>query len=497
VEALTSVPLSRRSSPADSSVKRVSAHTLGLCAFLGLAGAVPAVFCVLTGTHATYASWPLAWIVCTMAAAGYAILIVRGHPSTYQLTFWLFSYVFFGLAPLTQLRTGVLPSTTPGINTGNCVPAFMLVMAGMISFAFGASLKSKVDARPADEVGRLHLNRTRVYAVTAAALVMAWYYIARIGPQTLLTSREIYGDRRTALWPDPTTASLVSGFATAPLLIAIAAIAILRRQEAGERNLRTMLTQIACVGTMLMMVNPMTSPRQVFGTVSLALLAIAGAFSTPRRFRCSALFILIVLVFVFPYADYFRHDTSPGVLAKGNTVTALSNGDYDAFAQVVNTVTYVQQHGSTHGKQALGVALFWVPRQMWPDKPIDTGVLLALDRGYGFTNLSAPLWAEMFINGGWALLVFGMAALGKFARRQDLREWTTPAKANLLHLVIPFYMVILLRGSLLQATAWLSVFVLSDRVIRSKHRSEEADSYQHHRSDSAPMSQTSSGAPSM
>ena len=154
-----------------------------------------------------------------------------------------------------------------------------------------------------------------------------------------------------------------------------------------------------------------------------------------------------------------------------NPLISLSSGDYDAFAQLNNTLLYVGQSGITWGKQALGVVLFWIPRDIWPGKPVDTGVLLANFREYRFTNLSAPLWAEFYINLGIVGGIFGMILLGYWMRRSDDRTSVllgSGKRPTLVALILPFYLIMILRGSLLQAMAFLALMTLCTFVVRRR-----------------------------
>ena len=148
----------------------------------------------------------------------------------------------------------------------------------------------------------------------------------------------------------------------------------------------------------------------------------------------------------------------------------MSTSDFDAFDQVNNTVNYVQVEGHTRGRQLAGSALFWVPRVGWPDKPTNTGELLANFRDYDYGNLSAPVWAEFWIDGGWPLLLVGMGELGWLLRRSDERAKARPSQPAPRRLVgiLPFYMIIVLRGSMLQAMAGLTVLVLSGLFITTR-----------------------------
>ncbi|MDT5136387.1 MAG: hypothetical protein QOD58_649, partial [Mycobacterium sp.] len=83
-------------------------------------------------------------------------------------------------------------------------------------------------------------------------------------------------------------------------------------------------------------------------------------------------------------------------------------------------------------------------------------------RGYFFTNLSAPLWIELYLNGSWLLLAVGMFALGFAVHRWDTRlnaELSFYRMPGVLGCILPFYSMILLRGSLLQAASFLSCVV--------------------------------------
>jgi hypothetical protein len=124
----------------------------------------------------------------------------------------------------------------------------------------------------------------------------------------------------------------------------------------------------------------------------------------------------------------------------------------------MNGYLIAARDGVDYGKQLVGALMFWFPRGLWPGKPLDTGIYIANGRGYRFTNLSAPLWIEFFLNGGWILLVVGMCALGFFLHRWDSRldrQLETFRMPTVLGCIVPFYLMILLRGSLIQAVPYL------------------------------------------
>jgi hypothetical protein len=99
--------------------------------------------------------------------------------------------------------------------------------------------------------------------------------------------------------------------------------------------------------------------------------------------------------------------------------------------------------------------------------------VLAERRGYSFSNLSAPLWAEGYINFGIIGVVVLFFVFGVLVQRLDSQGAAALRLGGALALpasILPFYVFILLRGSLLQATGSLVVMIGSMWFIRTRDR---------------------------
>ena len=85
---------------------------------------------------------------------------------------------------------------------------------------------------------------------------------------------------------------------------------------------------------------------------------------------------------------------------------------------------YVEEFGISWGNQLLGAILFFVPRSIWPSKPLGTGhtAIVALDQHY-FSNVSAPLIAEGYVNFGIVGVVLFALAAGWIFRKLDSAFW--------------------------------------------------------------------------
>ncbi len=425
-------------------------------------------------------AWYGAWALSVATGVRYAWLVAVAPRRLFELIFWLFTYVFLGLAPLVQIRTAQYPDTTPAINPDLHVTSICIVAAGAVAFAVGILLGTPRSERgPDPEVPASRMVRTsqvipyRLMALTFLALLLSTFYVMKIGPHQLFSSRVERGVAEQSAWGNFTIQAIVKSLATLPLVVCFAGLMQLRRQRKLTGGSGPFFLQWFVLAVLLVMVNPLTTPRYVAGTAILSALIALGAAATANRARFFALGLAVGLVLVFPYADRSRSpDTKSGQYDKGGPTKVLSSSDFDAFDQINNTVAYVQAEGHTDGEQLAGAAFFWVPRVVWENKPVDTGSLLATFRNYDLKNLSAPLWSEFYIDGGWLWLVIGMALLGFVVRRLDGRlttAFSSEVGQGALLGSLPFYLILLLRGSLLEAMAGLSVLIACGLAV-SKRR---------------------------
>lgn len=465
--------LGSRSMPQDNPHDVIARASFPTALFSGLflSLLIPVVLVGVTDSSSAEGKGTYQLVVLILAGLRFAWLLGSSRRHLYETTIWLFIYVFLGMAPFIQQRLAIDPSTTPNVSQEYVNQASAVVIVGCIALMLGSYFGSRWGLRTVAPSPRVSPRRVRLFV--GSMILISSYYIFTIGVGNFFISRTDFGAVRVARWPDTTVAVLISGIVTMGLLVAFIALMQLGRENAVHGKKPARATQILILILLLVCVNPISSPRYVFGTVALAILGALGAYSSLAKFRLVAGGAMVALVFAFPAADAFRRTTEAS-LGLETPLQSMLAGDFDAFAQIVNTIELVASEGITWGYQALGVALFWVPSSLWGSKPLDSGIVIADFKGYEFTNLSAPLWAEFYLNFGWAGVGVGMLLVGYLARRLDesselsLRLHSDP---SILACILPFYSLILLRGSLLQAVAYASVAVLCARFVSEK-RSE-------------------------
>ncbi|MCU1398793.1 MAG: biotin synthase [Acidimicrobiales bacterium] len=437
------------------------------------------------------------WIICVGIAmwSGWRLsgMIANALPRLYEFMFWLFCYIFMGIAPAAQLRTDKMPSTTPFVLAGGDLAAATVVVLGIVGFEIGAlterTRRTRLEARQLLEVeepliGVRTSQRTPLFArivpLMGLTTLCAIYYVHAVGVSAFFASRDLRDHLVSISIADSTTAAILATLSWVPALVVVHRIVNGTRNSDGTRSrLRASewLTLLIAAALIIVVNNPLSSARYIFGAMALSLVVLFGGFRDQRRTRRTMIGLLAALFLVFPIADLVRREATAAVSIDFQS-EYQGNGDYDAFAQIHNTITVTHDHGFTLLQQPLGVAFFWVPRSVWPSKPEDTGIFIAEQRGYSFTNLSAPLWAEFYLIGGVGAVLAGFVAVGHWIRRADtalVRLFDHRLPFSVIGSYLPFYMMIILRGSLLQATALVAVFLGAVRFTRPVTRIEEPE----------------------
>jgi hypothetical protein len=211
--------------------------------------------------------------------------------------------------------------------------------------------------------------------------------------------------------------------------------------------------------------NPLTEKRNGLGPVYLSLIFIL--FELQLRTQNRRLILLIAsMVVVFPAITVFTHAHSQLTGVRLDSVVSTLKDHYfsthyDAWANIYTTVEMVGRQGIRWGQQLLGGILFFVPSSLWHAKPLATGIAIAnyLITNYSmwFTNLSAPVIAEAYIDFGAigvALYAIGLAWLVTWMNRLDMagRKWASFP----MTVYGAFFLMFALRGSLMIAIAYAS-----------------------------------------
>lgn len=399
-------------------------------------------------------------IITIWAGLRLAKLWARAEPRPFAIVFWLYVYVWLGLAGMLQVIHQEAPWPIV-VGSSAYEEGQIIVLLGLAIVEIGHLFPSRQEMQMVND---REIVPPRITILVAFVLVTSplWYHLLG-GIHGLFSSRQeltatVLGRVASARSQNLAAGSIEVAFATVPTFLALYAVIVTRQYKLWRHKSRLILPLLVVVA--LILNSPISMPRFWIGTILTALV-----FATPmvrkkavamRVVIASMVFICIVL---FPYAAYFRLSSGfrkpPGVVQ-----TLTTKADYDSLEMIAGGVQYTRDVGFHYGNQALADVFFFVPRALWSSKAQDTGTVIGSYGHLVSTNLSAPLWIETYIDFGYAGVMVVFFLYGMVMRRAD--DKFVKGDSPFAQFAIPLlagYSCILLRGSLLQAMARLAVML--------------------------------------
>jgi oligosaccharide repeat unit polymerase len=209
---------------------------------------------------------------------------------------------------------------------------------------------------------------------------------------------------------------------------------------------------------------PLALPRFVTFSYLLFLVIMLFKVEFNRKIQLS-LGMVAGVTTVFPILSWLTRKKEDGYLSLLSEYYR-SSGDFDGFQSLINTVIFSSEKGLLFGEQLLSNILFFIPREIWALKSEPTGRLVSEYIGYGFTNISAPLPSEFYIDFGiLGLVILGFLS-GRLIRSIDLISLKLNDSIFQNHSGI-FYaavfgssLMILMRGSLMAVVSNFILFLV-------------------------------------
>lgn len=360
--------------------------------------------------------------------------------------FWLFQLLFFGIV-------GLLSTIDP-------FPHYLYITAGQSSLKSAASysLMAEIVCGAAQLVANArfkdHVIQTSSITpfqisrlVRRLKLALVWYaallpfILQKLGGMSFLFKSSRF--EPVSSLPVYLEAILVSALYAPPLVCLL--LQLYFRNFFGFQSKLTILLILWIV----ILANPLTNARQ---TTLFLVLPIVFIYLQKSRTITNLFFstLLFILVFLGDIVDRYT-----GKFQSPKFAILSRDGNFDAFAQLANGLTQIQNGAFPLFRQILASIFFFLPRSVWENKPYDTGVELGRLLSLKFQNLSAPWILEVYVNArlpGLILVSFCFIyylAKSSFELDLSLRSW-------LISSVLFGSLFIVLRGSLLQATGRLT-----------------------------------------
>lgn len=380
------------------------------------------------------------------------------NPRPISTTLFAFIYVFLGISPLLQI--GLRQYPWGGSYTESEIQkAALIIGTGLIGYLLGSEIAGKIHGRfnRTFGVGNVFDPR-KVFLVSLVFIPLVLGCMQYLGGVARLFTPRLMQDDLAVL--TSVSAALANNGLYVPCTsFFLIFLSTCLSNKYGSKNFWWSRGGTALwLLIVLIVANPIGTPRYIFGAVVVAILY----FNTLKNSWIWSMFLVFTLLLVFPLADMFRYSLTVSAEHMPPAYEQIVyKPDFDAFQQVVNTVQYVENRGLENGLQTVGSMLFFVPREMWPDKPFPTGQLIGEAMGYSMLNLSEPLWGEFYIDGGLAAVLIGFICYGIFigviegvANVESFR-----GLAGVICIFFGAYQMYFLRGSLMVVISYFIPFI--------------------------------------
>lgn len=190
-------------------------------------------------------------------------------------------------------------------------------------------------------------------------------------------------------------------------------------------------------------------------------------FKYTRRKNVFSLIFIFGLLVVFPFLNVFRTLSDDTDMKVDLNLDMFLEGHFDSYQ---NFALIFSSGLVTYGRQLLGVFLFWVPRSIWPDKPIGSGAFAAEKMNFTYDNVAANYFAEGYINFGLLGILFFLIVLAYVTAKLDAVFWQSDVFTennyfSVLYTVSLGFLFFILRGDLLSSTAYMCGFLFSALLV--------------------------------
>lgn len=213
---------------------------------------------------------------------------------------------------------------------------------------------------------------------------------------------------------------------------------------------------------MIFIASPTSVPR--FLAACFYLPVIYVYFIKNNRINYGLLLLLSLLV-LFPLLDSSRLFALSNEFSFSIADQLISNftaGHLDAFQSIMMALKY---DNFTLFTQIVGALFFFVPRSIWPEKPVGSGSFVADQLGLSFNNISMSWPAEWYLSFGILGLFIGAFLLAYLFIRfgSGIESKSRPVDYIFSVMFVPMA-ILVLRGDMLSAVSFTSGIYLACQV---------------------------------
>ena len=384
------------------------------------------------------------------------------HAFGFKVMFWTFNLFFFGLAPFYQYVSGSAiwgykPTDREFLINNILVLAWsaMYIIGGTIQFGKKKRALTPFTKEIDKTKYKFVIRKNVLNAMLLISLLIVVYYLVFVGCENMFY-------RETSSNPELNGSTMLVLLEEHILKNIVVFTFVIHVVEAKEKKF---ISAQLVLSTICLLINNFPTGLSRFAMAAVYAGIMIIVIDKTRKGRWFVTVFILALVVVFPALDIFRNvDTFEAATNFWNSVkkeieSIYTTGDYDSYAMFINVRRYVNFFDYSYGYQLLGALFFFFPRSIWSTKPMGTWYTAFLALHPEFTNVSAPLIAEGYIDFGVLGVVIYALVIGALTAWADKKYWSSNDPLSKERIVYPFLMMqffFLLRGDLMSGIAFFA-----------------------------------------
>ncbi|MCF7456230.1 O-antigen polysaccharide polymerase Wzy [Vibrio sp. A1-1] len=363
------------------------------------------------------------------------LFFLKGSTFSLLKSYFIFSYIFFGLVPVIEFNKFVVYWGGGGFNEDIYLLLNVIIISVNCLFVVAYSYFRIVGATVYLKSQDIHSGGFSTIALALFSLLLCLWINNFSILSLLFRGGEFKEVVEVSSWLRSVVYTL---FRFIPVFLFT--FSIVCKKSSFFINLLLFAVMLLCA-------SPLGMPRFMVAALYIPLLVIL----IPRLLSGNNYALLLCggITFVFPFLDNFRR------LGESDSITLMPSldffvgGHFDSYQSILRAI---ELDFVSYGYQLLGSLFFFIPRSIWPDKPIGSGAEIAKKANYVFDNISANYLAEGFVNFGYVGILVFIIFFSFLASSLDNGFWKKRNKNNnyfnLTYLVLVSNTTIVMRGDL-------------------------------------------------
>lgn len=390
----------------------------------------------------------------------YYHIFIEKFYSPFLSTYIVFNYLFFLVAPMSQVTTmtsmdiPIFSNNFPFEESLFIKTNFLISIFHITFFLFYVGAKSLIrqkNKKTSDVLKKSSLSILYLLVLLCILIIlMNWSFILDelVRPNWLVSNYSV-GDlliRKKVLFLFP-----LSGV--------VLGLSFLKANKLNRQRFFLFLFAILLFLVFLILLkNPLTEKRNALGPIYLLLIFLFYPKFMNSNVKTTFLLFFSMIV-AFPAIQFLTHVdygfadllSNPSLIFRKNDLNeGYMSLNYDAFINIGVVMEHVSFDGLSYGYQLLSALLFFVPRSIWSGKPDSSGLIVGNHvkdhYDFHFTNLANPYIAEGFLNFG----IVGVIVMAIVLALVIVYFLTWLKSSDLLKKSVAFYfamhLIFLLRG---------------------------------------------------